>query len=163
MATEIKVPPLGESIVEATVGRWLKREGEEVAEGEPVVELETEKVNMEVTANGSGVLGEIVKAEGETVNIGDMLAVIASAADARQPVATRPARQRSQQPAPQPRHAPQPVSCRQRRQRAPASPPRCSCASHASRRHSRPLRRRTQMRCARRRWRDAWPRSTAWT
>ena len=61
MATEIKVPPLGESIVEATVGRWLKREGEEVAEGEPVVELETEKVNMEVTANGSGVLGEIVK------------------------------------------------------------------------------------------------------
>ena len=101
MATEIKVPPLGESIVEATVGRWLKREGEEVAEGEPVVELETEKVNMEVTANGSGVLGEIVKAEGETVNIGDTLAVIASAADARQPVATRPARQRPQ-PAPQP-------------------------------------------------------------
>jgi 2-oxoglutarate dehydrogenase E2 component (dihydrolipoamide succinyltransferase) len=101
MATEIKVPPLGESIVEATVGRWLKREGEEVAEGEPVVELETEKVNMEVTANGSGVLGEIVKREGETVNIGDTLAVIASAADARAPVPTRPARQRAQ-PAPQP-------------------------------------------------------------
>src|SRR6478609_2968992 len=93
MATKIKVPPLGESIVEATVGRWLKREGEEVVEGEPVVELETEKVNMEVTANGSGVFGEIVKAEGETVNIGDTLAVIASAADARQPVPTRPARQ----------------------------------------------------------------------
>ncbi|HEY7094790.1 MAG TPA: 2-oxoglutarate dehydrogenase complex dihydrolipoyllysine-residue succinyltransferase [Ktedonobacterales bacterium] len=101
MATEIKVPPLGESIVEATVGRWLKREGEEVTEGEPVVELETEKVNMEVTANGSGVLGEIVKQEGETVNIGDTLAVIASAADARQPVPTRPARQRPQ-PEPQP-------------------------------------------------------------
>ena len=101
MATEIKVPPLGESIVEATVGRWLKREGEEVAEGEPVVELETEKVNMEVTANGSGVLGEIVKAEGETVNIGDTLAVIASAADARPPVPTRPARLRAQ-PEPQP-------------------------------------------------------------
>src|SRR4029077_20645971 len=67
MATEIKVPPLGESIVEATVGRWLKREGEEGVEGEPVVELETEKVNMEVTANGSGVLGEIIKREGETV------------------------------------------------------------------------------------------------
>jgi 2-oxoglutarate dehydrogenase E2 component (dihydrolipoamide succinyltransferase) len=96
MATEIKVPPLGESIVEATVGRWLKREGEEVTEGEPVVELETEKVNMEVTANGSGTLGEIVKAEGETVNIGDTLAFIASAADARQPVATRPARLRPQ-------------------------------------------------------------------
>jgi 2-oxoglutarate dehydrogenase E2 component (dihydrolipoamide succinyltransferase) len=101
MATEIKVPPLGESIVEATVGRWLKREGEEVAEGEPVVELETEKVNMEVTANGSGVLGEIVKQEGQTVNIGDTLAVIASAADARPPVPTRPARLRAQ-PASQP-------------------------------------------------------------
>jgi 2-oxoglutarate dehydrogenase E2 component (dihydrolipoamide succinyltransferase) len=101
MATEIKVPPLGESIVEATVGRWLKREGEEVVEGEPVVELETEKVNMEVTANGSGVLGEIIKREGETVNIGDTLAVIASAADARPPVPTRPARLRAQ-PEPQP-------------------------------------------------------------
>jgi 2-oxoglutarate dehydrogenase E2 component (dihydrolipoamide succinyltransferase) len=101
MATEIKVPPLGESIVEATVGRWLKREGEEVAEGDPVVELETEKVNMEVTANGSGVLGQIVKQEGETVNIGDTLAAIASAADARPPVPTRPARLRPQ-PAPQP-------------------------------------------------------------
>jgi len=101
MATEIKVPPLGESIVEATVGRWLKREGESVSKGDPVVELETEKVNMEVTANGSGVLGQIVKQEGETVNIGDTLAVIASAADARPPVPTRPARLRPQ-PAPQP-------------------------------------------------------------
>src|SRR5215831_5970954 len=107
MATEIKVPPLGESIVEATVGRWLKREGEEVAEGEPVVELETEKVNMEVTANGSGVLGEILKREGETVNIGDTLAVIASAADARPPVPTRPARLRAQ---PEPLPAAQPAS-----------------------------------------------------
>ncbi len=109
MATEIKVPPLGESIVEATVGRWLKREGEEVAEGEPVVELETEKVNMEVTANGSGVLGEIVKQEGETVNIGDTLAVIASAADARQPVPTRPARQRAQSTPQSASAAPQPA------------------------------------------------------
>jgi 2-oxoglutarate dehydrogenase E2 component (dihydrolipoamide succinyltransferase) len=120
MATEIKVPPLGESIVEATVGRWLKREGEEVAEGEPVVELETEKVNMEVTANGSGVLGEIVKREGETVNIGDTLAVIASAADARPPVPTRPARQR-EQPAPQP--PTQPVAQQPAPPRQPAPPP----------------------------------------
>ena len=157
MATEIKVPPLGESIVEATVGRWLKREGEEVAEGEPVVELETEKVNMEVTANGSGVLGEIVKAEGETVNIGDTLAVIASAADARQPVATRPARQR-----PQP--APQPLT-------QPAAPPTqpaplhrtCSCRHHAAADTARHAGAKCRMRCARRRWRDAWPRSTAWT
>jgi 2-oxoglutarate dehydrogenase E2 component (dihydrolipoamide succinyltransferase) len=116
MATEIKVPPLGESIVEATVGRWLKREGEEVAEGEPVVELETDKVNMEVTANGSGVLGEIVKQEGETVNIGDTLAVIASAADARPPVPTRPARLRPQPEAQPAQAAPQPPT-------QPAAPP----------------------------------------
>jgi 2-oxoglutarate dehydrogenase E2 component (dihydrolipoamide succinyltransferase) len=131
MATEIKVPPLGESIVEATIGRWLKREGEEVAEGEPVVELETEKVNMEVTANGSGVLGEIVKREGETVNIGDTLAVIASSADARAPVPTRPARQRAQpapppptQPAPQPTQpvAPQPTPAPVATGQAPTQP-----------------------------------------
>ena len=151
MATEIKVPPLGESIVEATVGRWLKREGEEVAEGEPLVELETDKVNMEVTANGSGVLGEIVKQEGETVNIGDTLGVIASAADARQPVPTRPARLRPQARASDHRHNRRPYRLRL----LPPSP--------ASRRHSLPLRRRTRTRCARRRWRDAWPRSTAWT
>src|SRR5262247_1617770 len=124
MATEIRVPPLGESIVEATVGRWLKREGEEVTEGEPVVELETEKVNMEVTANGSGVLGEIVKREGETVNIGDTLAVIASAADARPLVPTRPARQRAQperQPPTQPAAPP-----------LPAEPPRAPAPAVAT-------------------------------
>jgi 2-oxoglutarate dehydrogenase E2 component (dihydrolipoamide succinyltransferase) len=128
MATEIKVPPLGESIVEATVGRWLKREGEEVTEGEPVVELETEKVNMEVTANGSGVLAEIVKREGVTVTIGDTLAVIASGADARPPAPTRPARLRPQsepqpptQPAAQQIAAPtQPVETPKAQQPAPA-------------------------------------------
>jgi 2-oxoglutarate dehydrogenase E2 component (dihydrolipoamide succinyltransferase) len=119
MATEIKVPPLGESIVEATVGRWLKREGEEVTEGEPVVELETEKVNMEVTANGSGVLGEIVKREGETVNIGDTLAFIASGADARPPVPTRPARLRPQPTQSEPQPPMQPAA----QPTQPSSPP----------------------------------------
>jgi 2-oxoglutarate dehydrogenase E2 component (dihydrolipoamide succinyltransferase) len=120
MATEIKVPPLGESIVEATVGRWLKREGEDVTEGEPVVELETEKVNMEVTANGSGTLGEIVKQEGETVNIGDTLAFIASAADARQPVPTRPARLRPQS---EPQPPTQPAAQQTVAPTQPAAPP----------------------------------------
>jgi 2-oxoglutarate dehydrogenase E2 component (dihydrolipoamide succinyltransferase) len=123
MATEIKVPPLGESIVEATVGRWLKREGEEVTEGEPVVELETEKVNMEVTANGSGVLGEIVKQEGETVNIGDTLAFIASAADARPPVQTRPARLRPQPESQPTQVAPQPATQPAAPPTQPATPP----------------------------------------
>ncbi len=141
MATEITVPPLGESIVEATVGRWLKRAGEEVAEGEPVVELETDKVNVEVTANGSGVLGEIVKAEGETVNIGDTLAVIASAADARQPVPTRPARLRAQ---PEPQPPTQPAAANQRNQ--PHRHLRLLQPPPASRRHSPPLRRRLPLR-----------------
>jgi 2-oxoglutarate dehydrogenase E2 component (dihydrolipoamide succinyltransferase) len=80
MPVEITVPQLGESIVEATVGRWLKREGEAVAEGEPLVELETEKVNMEVPSPGAGTLSRIVKPEGETVGIGAVLAVVDEAA-----------------------------------------------------------------------------------
>ena len=76
MSAEIKVPQLGESVVEATVGRWLKGEGEPVTAGDPVVELETDKVNVEVPATASGTLESIVKSEGETVNIGDVLAVV---------------------------------------------------------------------------------------
>ncbi len=76
MAVEIKVPALGESIVEATIGKWLKREGDQVNTGEPVVELETDKVNIEVMAEGSGVLERIVKGEGENVSIGDTIGTI---------------------------------------------------------------------------------------
>src|SRR5262245_33739092 len=74
MAVEIRVPALGESIVEATVGKWLKSAGEQVAAGEALVELETDKVNVEVTAEAAGVLGPIAKREGENVAIGDVLA-----------------------------------------------------------------------------------------
>lgn len=76
MSVEIKVPQLGESIVEATVGPWLKAQGDAVAAGDALVELETDKVNMEVTAETSGVLGRITKHEGETVGIGDVLGVV---------------------------------------------------------------------------------------
>ncbi len=76
MAYDIRVPPLGESIVEATVARWLKREGEAVTAGEPVVELETDKVNLEVAADHAGLLGTILGAEGKTVGIGDLLGTI---------------------------------------------------------------------------------------
>ncbi|MEX2431519.1 MAG: biotin/lipoyl-containing protein [Dehalococcoidia bacterium] len=61
MPVEIRVPQMGESIVEATVGRWLKQEGEAVSPGEPVVELETEKVNTEVPAQQAGVLQRVLK------------------------------------------------------------------------------------------------------
>ncbi|WP_322815645.1 2-oxoglutarate dehydrogenase complex dihydrolipoyllysine-residue succinyltransferase [Chloroflexus sp.] len=80
MAYEIRVPSLGESIVEATVARWLKREGEPVAIGEPVVELETDKVNLEVAADQSGVLTSIACPEGTTVGIGDLLGTIEAGA-----------------------------------------------------------------------------------
>ncbi len=79
MSVEIKVPTLGESIVEATVGKWMKQEGEAVTVGEPLVELETDKVNMEVAATGAGVLQSIVKREGETVGIGETLALVGGA------------------------------------------------------------------------------------
>ncbi|MGC1108592.1 MAG: biotin/lipoyl-containing protein, partial [Methylovirgula sp.] len=59
MATEIRVPPLGESVSEATVGRWFKQAGEAVRVDEPVVELETDKVTLEVNAPAGGVLAEI--------------------------------------------------------------------------------------------------------
>lgn len=76
MSSKITVPELGESILEATVGSWLKQPGDAVAVGDPVVELETEKVNMEIVAPSSGMLASILKQEGETVAIGDVLGVI---------------------------------------------------------------------------------------
>src|SRR5688500_5466251 len=76
MPSEIIVPVMGESVVEATIARWLKKEGEPVSLGEPLVELETEKVNQEIAAGDSGVLQKIIHREGATVKIGDALGVI---------------------------------------------------------------------------------------
>ena len=67
MATEIRVPSLGESVVEATVGQWFKQAGDAVSADEPLVELETDKVTVEVPAPASGVLSEIAVKPGETV------------------------------------------------------------------------------------------------
>src|SRR3954470_18181825 len=76
MTTKIVVPDLGESVVEATVGEWLKKEGERVEAGEALVSLETDKVDLDVSATQSGVLGKIERKTGEDVKIGDLLAVI---------------------------------------------------------------------------------------
>ena len=76
MTTEIRVPTLGESVTEATIGRWFKQLGEAVAADEPVVELETDKVTVEVPAPASGVLAEIVAKDGETVAPGALLGQI---------------------------------------------------------------------------------------
>jgi len=74
--TNILVPELGESVVEARVARWLKKEGDRVEIGEPLVELETEKVDLEVNADKSGVLASIKRQEGEDVKIGELLGVV---------------------------------------------------------------------------------------
>jgi len=76
MAEKITVPTLGESVTEATVSKWLKSQGEQVTADEPIVELETDKVNVEVPSPTSGVLGTIAVKEGETVNVGSLLGTI---------------------------------------------------------------------------------------
>ncbi|CAN5615608.1 2-oxoglutarate dehydrogenase complex dihydrolipoyllysine-residue succinyltransferase [soil metagenome] len=76
MAVEIHVPELGESVADATVGKWLKEEGESVSAGDPLVELETDKINFEVEAEEDGVLESIASAEGETVSVGDVIGTI---------------------------------------------------------------------------------------
>jgi 2-oxoglutarate dehydrogenase E2 component (dihydrolipoamide succinyltransferase) len=76
MPVEVRVPALGESVLEATVGGWLKSQGDAVAPGDPLVELETEKVAVEVTAEAAGVLDRIEHREGDTVHVGDVLAVL---------------------------------------------------------------------------------------
>ncbi|MGI9351443.1 MAG: 2-oxoglutarate dehydrogenase complex dihydrolipoyllysine-residue succinyltransferase [Rhizobiaceae bacterium] len=85
MASEIRVPTLGESVTEATVGQWLKKSGEAVAADEPVVELETDKVSVEVPAPSAGVMADILVQEGETVEVGALLGMIDAAGAAASP------------------------------------------------------------------------------
>jgi 2-oxoglutarate dehydrogenase E2 component (dihydrolipoamide succinyltransferase) len=80
--SNIVVPQLGESVVEARVARWLKKEGDRVEVGEPVVELETEKIDLEVGAEHGGVLASIKRREGEDVKVGELLAVVEDGAAA---------------------------------------------------------------------------------
>jgi 2-oxoglutarate dehydrogenase E2 component (dihydrolipoamide succinyltransferase) len=106
--TEIRVPTLGESVTEATIGRWFKKAGEAVAVDEPLVELETDKVTIEVPAPSAGVLGEIIARDGETVAVGALLGQIndgaaGAAKAAAAPAAARPA-------APPPAAAPAPAA-----------------------------------------------------
>src|SRR5689334_23583323 len=86
--TAIKVPPLGESIVEATVSRWLKKEGESVAAGDTLVELETDKVTVEVPALKAGVLAKQAKRDGDVVAVDDVLGEIDESATAAPSAAT---------------------------------------------------------------------------
>jgi len=89
--TAIKVPPLGESIVEATVSRWLKKEGEAVAAGDTLVELDTDKITVEVPALAAGVLSKQAVKEGAVVNVGDVLGDLAEGASAGAAAPAQPA------------------------------------------------------------------------
>ena len=85
MSIEIHVPTLGESVSDATIARWIKKAGDAVAADEPIVELETDKVTLEVPSPVAGKLGEIIAAEGETVEVGALLARVEEGAAGAKP------------------------------------------------------------------------------
>ena len=126
MATEIRVPTLGESITEATVGKWFKKAGDSVSADEPLVELETDKVTLEVNAPSAGVLSEIAAETGQTVAIGALLGQLSGGAAAP----AEAAGSGSGRQMPRPRPPPQ-LRCRRRRPR-PRSPPRTRSISPRS-------------------------------
>src|SRR5437868_1337986 len=116
--TEIRVPTLGESVTEATIGRWFKKAGDAVAVDEPLVELETDKVTIEVPAPSAGTLGDIVAKDGETVAVGALLGQINDgAAGAATKPAAAPAKAAAPPPPPPPSAAPAPAAA------APKAPP----------------------------------------
>jgi 2-oxoglutarate dehydrogenase E2 component (dihydrolipoamide succinyltransferase) len=125
MATEIRVPTLGESVSEATIGRWFKKPGDAVKADEPVLELETDKVTLEVNAPASGTLGDILAKDGETVSPGAVLGSIveggaAAAAPAPKAEAQKPAPAPAAAPAAAPASAPAPAQPAAARDSGPA-------------------------------------------
>src|SRR3954463_10533318 len=100
---EIRVPTLGESVTEATIGKWFKKPGEAVAVDEPLVELETDKVTIEVPAPAAGVLSDIAAKDGDTVAVGALLGQIKEGAGA--PAAAKPAAPAAKAPEPNPEQA----------------------------------------------------------
>jgi 2-oxoglutarate dehydrogenase E2 component (dihydrolipoamide succinyltransferase) len=131
--TDIKVPPLGESIVEATVSRWLKKEGDAIAPGDTLVELETDKITVEVPAMTPGVLTKRAHAERDIVKADDLLAVTderaAAPAAAAAPSSTAAAQPQAPRPVAQPPAAPPPPA-----QPVPPAPPAEVRASPAAQR-----------------------------
>ena len=107
MATEIKVPSLGESVSTATVARWLKQAGEAVAADEPLVELETDKVTVEVNAPAAGTLGEIAVEAGGEVEVGAVLGLVEAGGAPKSAPAAKLA---APPPAPKPSPAPEPAA-----------------------------------------------------
>src|SRR5690606_21135290 len=118
MSTEIRVPTLGESVTEATIGQWFKKVGDTVAADEPIVELETDKVTIEVPAPAAGVLEAIAAEAGTTVDVGALLGAIggsgAAAAPAGETKAQAPANNAAGPEPVQANPAPQPVTATDR-------------------------------------------------
>src|SRR5690606_1457596 len=79
---ELKIPSIGESVTEAFIGRWLKREGERVEKDEPIAELESEKANVELPSPVAGRVSKLLKGEGDTAKVGEVIAQIDEAAEA---------------------------------------------------------------------------------
>src|ERR1700690_3892417 len=98
---EIRVPTLGESVTEATIGKWFKKAGDLVAVDEPLVELETDKVTIEVPAPSAGVLGEIAAKDGDSAAVGALLGQITDGAAGARPAAA-PAKPPAAAPPPPP-------------------------------------------------------------
>src|SRR3954470_9795287 len=107
MSIEIKVPAMGESVTEATIARWLKREGDAVKKDEPLVELETDKVSVEVPSPAAGGLEPIIVQQGGTVGVGSVLGAVAegAAAAAKPAKAEAPKAVKADAPLPQAKSA----------------------------------------------------------
>ncbi|HEY1309592.1 MAG TPA: biotin/lipoyl-containing protein, partial [Pseudolabrys sp.] len=130
---DIRVPTLGESVTEATVGKWFKQPGEAVAVDEPVVELETDKVTIEVPAPSAGTLGDIIAKDGETVAVGALLGQINDGAVAAAKPAAAPAKAAAPsatKASPEPKPAPPPAAAQAPAAKA-AEPPKLAPAPAA--------------------------------
>ena len=128
MAVEIKVPVLGESVVEATVAKWMKGAGEAVAVDEPIVELETDKVTLEVPSPVNGVLSDIVASEGATVEVDALLGMVEEGAAATSKPASTPASPPASKPA-----AIAPEAAASTPAPAPTSAPAAAASAHTGR------------------------------
>src|ERR1051325_4324064 len=110
MTIEITVPELGESVLEATVSRWLKKEGDFVNAGDVLVELETDKVNLEVGAKGNGILQKIEAPEGADVKVGNVLGIIDEKAAAQKADQPKPSEPQPAEEKPRETSQPEPVA-----------------------------------------------------
>ena len=128
----IKVPPLGESIVEATVSRWLKKKGDSVASGDTIVELETDKITVEVPAPRAGVISSLAVAEGDVVKVDQLLGELDETAAGAAPSATAPAASAPAAPPPAPASAPSAPAAPTAPAAAPSEPKSSPAARRAA-------------------------------